>query len=35
LAPLERWGARVLRTDLDGDLAVVERDGELRTVTTR
>jgi len=35
LRPLERSGARVLRTDLDGDLAVVERSGELRTVTTR
>jgi competence protein ComEC len=35
LRPLERSGARVLRTDLDGDLAVVERGGELRTVTTR
>jgi competence protein ComEC len=29
LAPLEDAGARVERTDLDGDLAVVERDGEL------
>ena len=28
--PLEAAGARVLRTDRDGDLAVVERDGELR-----
>jgi competence protein ComEC len=35
LVPLQRSGARVLRTDLDGDLAVVERGGELRTVTTR
>ena len=31
--PLVRSGARVLRTDLDGDLAVVVRDGDLRTVT--
>jgi competence protein ComEC len=35
LAPLAATGARVLRTDLDGDLAVVERDGRLLTVTRR
>lgn len=33
LAPLAATGARVLRTDLDGDLAVVVRDGHLLTVT--
>lgn len=35
LAPLAATGARVLRTDLDGDLAVVERGGRLLTVTGR
>jgi competence protein ComEC len=35
LLPLARGGARVLRTDRDGDLAVVVRDGEVRTVTSR
>ncbi len=35
LLPLVRSGTRVLRTDLDGDLAVVVRDGALRTVTHR
>jgi competence protein ComEC len=35
LLPLVRSGTRVLRTDLDGDLAVVVRDGALRTVTSR
>ena len=34
LAPLAATGARVLRTDLDGDLVVVERDGRLSTVTS-
>jgi competence protein ComEC len=33
LAPLAATGARVLRTDLDGDLVVVERDGQLSAVT--
>lgn len=33
LAPLEDSGARVLRTDTDGDLAVIERDGELHVDT--
>jgi competence protein ComEC len=33
LAPLAATGARVLRTDLDGDLVVVEWDGRLSTVT--
>ncbi len=33
LMPLAATGARVLRTDLDGDLVVVERDGRLSTVT--
>jgi competence protein ComEC len=33
LAPLEAAGARVLRTDRDGDLAVVEREGRLSTAT--
>ena len=33
LAPLAATGARVLRTDLDGDLVVVERDGRLSAVT--
>lgn len=33
LAPLESAGTDVLRTDLDGDIAVVERDGELLTAT--
>jgi competence protein ComEC len=32
---LEEAGARVLRTDLDGDVAVVVDDGELGTVTER
>jgi competence protein ComEC len=35
LGPLEATGAEVLRTDVDGDLAVVVRDGGLRTVTGR
>ena len=35
LLPLVRSGTRVLRTDLDGDLAVVVSDGALRTVTHR
>ena len=34
LAPLAATGARVLRTDLDGDLVVVERDGRLSAVTS-
>ncbi len=33
LVPLGATGARVLRTDLDGEIAVVERDGHLLTVT--
>ncbi len=33
LAPLEAVGTRVLRTDLDGDIAVIERGGELLTDT--
>ena len=33
LAALAASGARVLRTDLDGDLVVVERDGRLAVVT--
>ena len=33
LAPLVAAGTRVLRTDRDGDLAVVERDGHLLTDT--
>ncbi|GAA4694489.1 ComEC/Rec2 family competence protein [Nocardioides conyzicola] len=33
LEPLEDAGTRVLRTDLEGDLAVVSDDGELATVT--
>ncbi|GAW49988.1 MULTISPECIES: ComEC/Rec2 family competence protein [unclassified Nocardioides] len=33
LAPLAATGARVLRTDLDGDLVVAERDGALSTET--
>ena len=35
LAPLAATGAEVLRTDLDGDLVVVERDGRLSAVTSR
>ena len=35
LAALAGTGARVLRTDLDGDLVVVERDGRLAAVTRR
>ncbi|MEO5853465.1 MAG: ComEC/Rec2 family competence protein [Nocardioides sp.] len=35
LAPLAALGARVLRTDRDGDLAVVVRDGRLLTDTGR
>ena len=35
LAALAATGARVLRTDLDGDLVVVERDGRLAAVTRR
>ena len=33
LAPFEAAGADVLRTDRDGDLVVVVRDGSLRTAT--
>ena len=33
LGPLAATGARVLRTDLDGDLLVVEHDGQLLAVT--
>ena len=33
LGPLEEAGTRVLRTDLDGDLAVVAEDDDLSTVT--
>jgi competence protein ComEC len=33
LGPLEAAGLQVLRTDLDGDIAVVARDGELRVAT--
>lgn len=33
LDPMAATGARVLRTDLDGDVLVVERDGELSVVT--
>jgi competence protein ComEC len=33
LGPLEDAGTRVLRTDQDGDLAVVEEDGDLATKT--
>ena len=33
LAPLAATGARVLRTDLDGDLVVAERAGHLLTLT--
>jgi competence protein ComEC len=35
LAVLAGTGARVLRTDVDGDLVVVERDGRLAAVTRR
>ena len=35
LVALEATGARVLRTDLDGDLVVVERGGRLAAVTGR
>jgi competence protein ComEC len=35
LAGLAATGERVLRTDLDGSIAVVERDGRLSAVTTR
>jgi competence protein ComEC len=35
LLALEATGARVLRTDLDGDLVVVERGGRLAAVTGR
>jgi competence protein ComEC len=35
LAALAGTGARVLRTDVDGDLVVVERDGRLAAVTRR
>ncbi len=34
LAPLAATGARVLRTDVDGDLVVVERDGRLSVLTS-
>ena len=34
LAALSAAGAEVLRTDVDGDLAVVVRDGELEAVTS-
>ena len=33
LGPLEAAGLQVLRTDLDGDIAVVARDGEIRVAT--
>ena len=33
LAPLEAAGLRVYRTDLDGDVAVIVRDGEVRVDT--
>jgi competence protein ComEC len=33
VSALAEAGAEVLRTDLDGDLAVVVRDGELLAVT--
>ncbi|CAA9245629.1 MAG: DNA internalization-related competence protein ComEC/Rec2 [uncultured Corynebacteriales bacterium] len=33
LRELDRLGVRTLRTDLDGDVAVVERDGRLAVVT--
>lgn len=32
---LRRAGMRVERTDLDGDVAVIEKDGELRVATSR
>jgi competence protein ComEC len=35
VAGLSATGARVLRTDEDGDVAVVERDGHLSAVTSR
>jgi competence protein ComEC len=35
LAGLAATGERVLRTDRDGSVAVVERDGSLSAVTTR
>jgi len=35
LDPLADNGATVLRTDLDGDLAVTVREGELGVVTSR
>jgi competence protein ComEC len=35
LLPLEAAGARVARTDLDGDVAVTVRDGELGVATAR
>ena len=35
VAGLSATGARVLRTDEDGDVAVVERDGHLSAVTAR
>ncbi len=34
LAALAATGAQVLRTDLDGDLAVVVRDGEVLATST-
>jgi competence protein ComEC len=35
LAPLRESGAQVLRTDLDGDLLVVEHDGRISTRSSR
>jgi competence protein ComEC len=35
LAMLRQLGARIYRTDLDGDIAIVERAGQLATVTSR
>jgi competence protein ComEC len=35
IAGLATTGERVLRTDLDGSVAVVQRDGQLVAVTSR
>jgi competence protein ComEC len=35
LAMLRQLGAQIYRTDLDGDIAIVERGGQLATVTSR
>jgi competence protein ComEC len=35
LARLRRLGARIYRTDLDGDIAMVDRAGQLAVATSK